>query len=81
MTIKKTGLVVELPYEIGTKLQTYENGKVQHDCVYCYIIGVGIEVRLILCYDTNPRLSIPFPVEDLKKKWKPLEKKTRRKKS
>ena len=78
---KKDVFVVELPYKIGTKLQTFENGKIQHDYVYCYIIGSSINVRLMLCYDTDPRLSIPISVDHLKKCWKPLEKKPKEKKS
>ena len=76
---KENALKVELPYKIGTKLQTYENGKIQHDYVFCYIIGDSINVKLMLCYDTNPRLSIPISLDDLKKNWKPLKKKAKEK--
>ena len=79
---KENIFIVELPYKIGTKLQTYENGRWQNDYVYQYIISSDtINVILMLCYDKDPRLSIPIPLDNLKKRWKPLEKKTRRRTS
>lgn len=60
---------VSLPYEIGTILKTVESDKAQYDKVHHYIVGTEIQAVLELCYDTNPRLSVPIDIEKLEKKW------------
>lgn len=60
---------VSLPYEIGTVIKNVESGKTQYDKIHHYIVGTKIQVVLELCYDTNPRLSIPIDIEKLEKKW------------
>ena len=60
---------VNLPYEIGTVLKTTESGKVHYDEVHHYIVGKTIQVVLILCIDTDPRLSRPIDIERLKQEW------------
>ena len=59
---------VSLPYEIGTILKTVESGKTQYDKIHHYIVETKIQVVLELCYDTDPRLSIPIDIEKLEKK-------------
>lgn len=34
-----------------------------------YIVGAEIQAVLELCYETNPRLSVPIDIERLEKKW------------
>lgn len=60
---------VNLPYEIGTVLKTIEAGNVQYDKVHHYIVGNKIQAVLELCYETNPRISIPIDIEELQQKW------------
>lgn len=61
---------INLPYEVGTVLKTIESGKEQCDRVHHYIVGNKIQVVLELCYETNPRLSMPIDIEKLNSKWK-----------
>ena len=61
---------INLPYKIGTVLRTVESEKVQYDKVHHYIVGEKVQVVLVLCYDTNPRLSKPIDIDELKKNWK-----------
>lgn len=60
---------VNLPYEIGTVLKTMSFGKVEYDKVHHYIVGNKIQAILELCYKTDPRLSTPIDIEELKRKW------------
>lgn len=63
-------MTIHLPYKIGTVLKTIESGAVHYDRVHHYIVvGKQIQVVLELCYETNPRLSDPIDIEDLKQKW------------
>ena len=65
---------VDLPYEIGTILKTTEGGKVHHDKLHHYIVGEKIQAVLMLNYETKPRFSGPIDIDDLKKRWKVVEK-------
>ena len=60
---------VSLPYEIGTVLKNVRDGNEYHDKVHHYIVGHKIQVVLELCYDTNPRLSVPIDMQKLKNEW------------
>lgn len=64
---------VSLPYEIGTVLKAIESDEMQYDKVDHYIVGTKIQVVLELCYETNPRLSVPIDIENLDKKWSVLD--------
>ncbi len=68
-----TTLNISLPYEIGTVLKTVESGIVRYDEVHHYIVGEKIQVVLMLCHDTDPRLSVPIDIEKLQKKWEVFE--------
>lgn len=63
---------INLPYEIGTILKKTENGKVHYDKVHHYIVAKKVQAVLELCTDTNPRLSVPIDIQDLKQKWAPV---------
>ena len=60
---------VNLPYEIDTVVKTTESGQVHYDRVHHYIIGKKIQVVLVLCCTTDPRLSIPIDIEEFEQKW------------
>ena len=64
---------ISLPYEIGTVLKATEAGTVHYDKVHHYIIGDKIQAVLMLCHDTDPRLSVPIDIEKLQKKWEVFE--------
>lgn len=60
---------LELPYKLNTILERKENGKIYYDKVHHYIIDDNIYVILELSTFSDPRLSTPIPIEQLKANW------------
>lgn len=66
---KKNAVTVNLPYEIGTVVKTYQNGQKFTDRVRQYIVSDETNVILDINCDES-RLSTPISLEEFKQRWK-----------